>query len=222
MRTWVVIGLVLALAGCAGNPPSQSYLAVNSMLEAGKMRTQYRSDLDSAEFAPIRARVDLAESFERGLPACQDGTLDGYVTPDQQVALRRWEELRTAYLIGLDALEVHAGESSRATAPAFWRISAALAKGRQDSTRMINDLIEGRITYCQFAARDRNLPYVAARRTQPLVQDFTPILAAAEPVLQLPAAAGSAQQGGGNTGLPNGTIVIQNGLVIGPNAGHQH
>jgi len=222
MRAWVVVGLVLALAGCAGNPPSQSYLAVNSMLEATKMRAQYRADLESAEFAPIRARVDLAESFETGAPACRDASLDGHPTEEERAALRRWDELRTGYLIGLDALQVRTGENWHATGPVNWRISAALAKGRQDSARLIGDLIEGRITYCQFASRDRALPYVAARRTQPLVQDFAPILAAAEPVLQLPAASGSVQQPGGNTGLPTGTIVIQNGLIIGPNAGHQH
>jgi hypothetical protein len=209
------------LAGCAANPPSQTYLAINSMLEAGKMRTQYRSDLDSADFAPIRGRVDLAESFERGLPACTEASLDGYPTPEEQTALRRWAELRTAYLIGLDALQVSAGETSRATAPVTWRISVALAKGRQDSTRMIADLIDGRLTYCQFATRDRNLPYVAERRTQPLIQDYDTILTAAEPVQPLPAI-GATQATGGNPYAPGATVVIQNGQVISPNTARQH
>ena len=186
MRVWGAAGIVLALAGCADNPPSRSYLAMNSMLEATKMRTQYRAELEGAEFAPIRGRVDLAESFEGGVPACDEASLDGYPAADQQRSLRRWMELRTAYLIGLDALQVKAGESSRVTAPAAWRYSVALAEARRQSTQLIADLADGKMTFCQFAQADKSLPYVAARRAQPLGPDMNAVLLAVEPAQRYP------------------------------------
>lgn len=173
MRQWIIICVFLALAGCADNPPSRAYLALSDRLEAGSLRARYHDALDDPEFAPLREHVNLTETYEPGTPPpCEDAGRDGYPTLVEKGALRRWVELRTAYFSGIDTLQVRGAETSRGAAPAAWHYETALSEALRLSNEAISDLADGKMTYCQFARRDKALAYYSKWRTLPLRGDM--------------------------------------------------
>lgn len=173
MRSLIAIGLVLTLVACADNPPSRAYLALSDRLDTGTLRSRYHSILDADEFAPLRGHVDLSETFDRGgLPPCENTRLDGYPTPTESGALRSWIALRTAYFTRVDLLQTRAAETSSEAAPAARRYETALSDALQLSTAAISDLADGKITYCQFARRDKVLAYSAKGQALPLRDDM--------------------------------------------------
>ncbi len=165
----------------------------------GTLRARYHDALDSDDFAPLRGKVDLTETFDAGPPPCDDARMTGRPTPAERAALRRWIELRTAYFTGLDALQVHAARISTASAPAARRYEASLSEALRLSTAAISDLADGKLTYCQFARRDDALAHYAKWRALQLQDDMTTAMEGFGPD-QLPENVGL--QPGANGGFP--------------------
>lgn len=170
---------VLLLAGCADNPPSRTYLAFADHLELGELRVHYAQAIESDALAPLADKVNLAENFGPGQPPCDDARMNRAPTPEESSALRHWMELRTAYYTGLAALRARADEASPQAAPAAHRYETGLLEDVRRSAALIWDLADGKITYCQFASRDKVLTYYARRR-EGLLRDN---MVLAEPVL---------------------------------------
>ena len=209
MRSWIVAVAVLALAGCAETTPSRSYLALSDQLELANMRSRYFNDLDAAELSPLKGRVDLSETFKWSLNSCEEASLDGYPGPAEQLALRRWIELRTAYYMGSEVLETRAAGSSSQTAEAAYRYADSLHQTLKLSTALISDLADGKMTYCQFARRDRALVAYNKEQTQPLRDDFYAAMAGYAPSNS--ALSGWAPAASANTAAPANAPPAQNG-----------
>lgn len=221
MRSLIVAVAALALAGCAETAPSRSYLALSDQLELANMRSRYFNDLDATELSPLRGRVDLSENFKWSKTSCEDAALDGYPSPDEQIALRHWIELRTAYYMGSEVLETRAAGSSSDTAQAAHRYADSLNETLKLSTALISDLADGKMTYCQFAHRDKALVAYAKEQTQPLRDDFYAAMAGYAPSNS--ALSGWAPAASANTAAPAAAAPAQNGnktATPAPNSGH--
>ena len=166
MRSLIVLCAGFALAGCAGE--SEGYLAHNDKMAETQLRKDYIADIDGPDFALLKGRVDLAETFRPGVPACQGIVADGYPTPGESAALRRWIELRTAYYLGAEALRIRAAAVSEKMTPIVHRYVAITEDGRKRATALIEDLADDKLTYCSFAEANKTLTESILTEAEPL------------------------------------------------------
>lgn len=215
MRPLTLLCAALVLTGCASEP--SGYLARNDQLAEKRLRNDYQSDIEGPDFAALKGRVDLAETFRHDVPACQGITADGYPTPVEAVALHRWTELRMAYFLGSEALQIRAAAVSEKATPTVHRYVSVLNDGLKRSTALISDLADGKMTYCQFTESDKALTETVIAEAGPLHAELAKLIAP-ESLVSL-GGIGSPGTGGGYNSRPD-TPPIQNGMGINNNRSH--
>lgn len=120
----------------------------------------------------VRDKITLDEVFKRRDPPCQPGPADAFPTPREQVAIRKWAEMRAAYYhatLGLSAPPNGTPEPIAALAQDFY--TSVLTTASQ-TARAIDDLAEGRISYCRFAAEDRELLEAGGRNSDAILREI--------------------------------------------------
>jgi hypothetical protein len=157
MRSWIAAaGLVLALGGCAEVPQSHGYELLSAELDGQSQYVSYISELQSDDIALLRGKVNFREAYRRGGSPCQGlRAPTAYPTPEESVALRRWSAVRAAFFEQVDALELKTAETSDTVAPLARLYVAALEDELDYSTALIDGLAAGKMTYCQFATRQK-------------------------------------------------------------------
>jgi hypothetical protein len=178
-----ILCAALALAGCAAG--SDGYLARNDSLAEKRLRNDYRDDMEGPDFAALKGRVDLTETFHHDAPACL-GLADGRATPAESAALRRWIELRTAYFLGTEALQIRAAAVSEKATPTVHLYLGVIDDGLKRTTALISDLADGKITYCQFAEADKAVTEQVIAEAAPLHAELVKAAAAHEFVFIYP------------------------------------
>src|SRR5579859_7918289 len=117
MRTGIAAGLLFALAGCADVPQSHGYLLLSNQLEEQSQFLLYRDELNSGDIAILRGKINFAETYYPKLPACRLVMGNGYPTPAESAALRRWAAVRAAYFEQFYTLELRTTAGSDKVAP---------------------------------------------------------------------------------------------------------
>jgi hypothetical protein len=170
MRPWIAAGTLalFALAGCADVPPSRAYVLLTDKMEETSQLALYREDLESGDAALLDGKVNVAETYYRKEPACERVRADGYPTPAESAALRRWAATRVAYFEQFHSLELKTGAASDHVSPLAERYVAALRDDLDYSTMLIDDLAAGKMTYCEFATRQKAAILASHDRAAPL------------------------------------------------------
>jgi hypothetical protein len=176
MRCWL-FAAILALPGCAGVPPSRAYVLMSDQMDEKTLVTRYRTELDSGDIALLAGKINFNETYYRAAPACELLKADGYPTPAESAALRRWAELRTVYFEQFHTLELKTAAASDKVAPLARRYVDALEEDLQRSTALIAALADGKMTYCEFATRHKEAVIASSDRAMPLHRDMTAAMA---------------------------------------------
>ena len=171
---WITAGLLLALAGCADNPPSKPYVLLSDKLEETNQLALYREDLDSDDVALLDGKINFKETYFRKEPACDRIRAGGDSVPtrEESSALRRWGAMRVAYFEQFHGLELKTGDASNKVAPLAARYVEALRDDLDYSTALIDDLAAGKMTYCQFATRQKAAILASHDRATPLRKEM--------------------------------------------------
>ena len=174
MRSWIAAAAILALTGCTGNPPSRAYLVMSASEDEKAELARYRADLDTTDIAPLHGKINFLETYYRGEPACLHlgAGADSRPTPAEADALRRWAKMRTAYFEQFHALELKTGAASSKVAPLTQRYVDALREDLRHTTALIADLADGKMTYCEFAARHKEAVLGSFDRALPLRKEM--------------------------------------------------
>jgi hypothetical protein len=172
MRSWIVAGAVFALAGCSEIPSSHAYVLMSDRMDEKSQLSRYNAELASGDIALLDGKVNLFETFNRAAPPCEHLTADGYPTSAESAALRRWAELRAAYFERYHTLELRTGAASDKVAPLAQRYVDALKEDLRRSTTLIFDLADGKLSYCQFAARQKEATIASSDRARPLHKEM--------------------------------------------------
>ena len=172
MRSWIVAStLVLTLAACADTPQSRSYTLISDKLDESRQLARYRDELDSDDIALLDGKINFTETYYRDTPACKR-IKDGYATPEESAALRRWSVVRAAYFQEFHALELRTGAASDKVAPLAMRYVDSLEEDLRLTTALIGDLADGKISYCQFATRQKAAIIESVDHATPLRQEM--------------------------------------------------
>lgn len=162
-----IFGLMLAaatLSACGTNDTA----AFNQELdqrnqEIAVLRRSYRQEIQDPSLDLIRDKVTLNESYLRHASPCDGGIDNSYPSPAERVVINRWMSERSDFLTRLAALTAPVpSESERYT-----RMMTNFDKNKffyaAQISEKINELAEGRLTYCQFAEASRNINIEARR-----------------------------------------------------------
>lgn len=156
MRLTAVTCLILALAGCADSTPG--YVAAKEQAQAAReLRTRYDADLDNPAFAILAGKVDLHQSYTAAENPCAGLGQDRYATAEERAALKQWAALRGAYVGRYEAIVMQEPDGSSQVKRAADEFDAVVDNGLRSQSVLISNLAEGRMTYCQFAAEDKDL-----------------------------------------------------------------
>lgn len=174
MRSVVACGLLLVLAGCANNPPSKSYVLLSDKMEETNQLALYREDLDSDDVALLDGKVNFKETYFRKEPACERIRVGGDSVPtrEESSALRRWAAMRIGYFEQFHSLELKTGDASDKVAPLAERYVEALRDDLDYSTALIDGLAAGKMTYCEFATRQKAAILASHDRVTPLRKEM--------------------------------------------------
>lgn len=172
MRSWIVAGALLALTGCTDIPSSRAYVLMSDRMDEKTELSRYNAELGSDDFARLDGKINFSEIYYRGAPACERLTADGYPTPAESAALRRWAAVRAAYFEQYHTIELKIGAASEKVAPLAQRYVGALEEDLRRSTALISDLADGRMTYCEFATRQKDAAIASSDRARPLHKEM--------------------------------------------------
>lgn len=174
MRSWIVAaGVVFALAGCSDVPRSHAYRLFSDKLDEGSQYAAYRDDLDSDDIALLDGKINFKETYHRETPACRHiEAANEYPTPAESAALRRWAAVRAAFFEQFYSLELKTVAPSDKVLPLAQLYVAALEDDLDYSTALIDDLAAGKMTYCQFAERQKEAILASHDRVTPLRKEM--------------------------------------------------
>lgn len=182
MRLFIAAGLLLALAGCSDTPPSKSYVLLSDKLEETNQLALYQEDLDSDDVALLDGKINFKETYFRKEPACERIRAGGDSVPtrEESSALRRWAAIRVAYFEQFHSLELKTGDASDKVAPLAERYVEALRDDLDYSTALIDGLAAGKMTYCQFATKQKAAILASHDRVTPLRKEMVMVMAMRE------------------------------------------
>ncbi len=177
MRPTIAVAALLALTACAEVPSSRAYVLMSANLDEKTQLVRYQAQLDDADIALLDGKINVTETYYRGAPPCTHIKSDGYPTPAESAALRRWAALRAAYFEQFYALELRTGAASEKVAPLTQRYVDALREDLQHSTALISGLAAGEMTYCEFATRQKDATIASSDRAGPLHKEMIAAMA---------------------------------------------
>lgn len=169
MNKTLSLALLLFMAGCSDQADyrrqQEAALRHQEFVEA---RAQYRATLKDSSLDAIRDKLPLSEDFLRDRPACADTSLNAYPTSAERAAIRKWADLRTAYEAKSDALSAPLPDLTERLAAMDRSYRAMIFSASHAVAQNIQELAEGRITYCQFAAAAKEITEHALIQAAPL------------------------------------------------------
>ena len=173
MRSWIAVAALFALGGCAEDQRSHAYVQMSTSLAEKTEYAHYQAQLDSADIALLDGKINFTEFYWRENPACANIRAEGYPTPAESAALKRWAVLRAAYFERFYALELKNGAASDKVAPLTQRYVESLREDLKGSTALISSLADGKMTYCEFATRQKASIIASTERAGPLHKKMT-------------------------------------------------
>ena len=176
MRSWIVGALLtLAMAGGASNENSAALIQAKAQLrQVSALQWRYREELHDSDLSILAGKVDVTETYRRGQPAClaDSGSIP---TVEERAALRRWADLRRSYLDRvLEITSAPLPVSDQRIVPLMAEYNEVLRDGARVGGVLIAALADGQMSYCQFAARDRDLTEAVLREGAALRTEIDP------------------------------------------------
>ena len=149
--------LVLCLSACADNKTEYAFDREidQQVQQISDLRAQYRQRTQDPALDLIRAKVVLTESYLKHGSACAAGAEQSYPTSAERAAIQRWALARGEFIAQLAVLAKPPADASERMARFMTELDQANFAAAAQISEKLNDLSEGRITYCQFAQDSR-------------------------------------------------------------------
>ncbi len=168
MKKILALGFAVALAGCADLNHDHAYRQENDQRvdQITALRQTYRQQQLDHAYDVIRAKLTLSEEFDKHGTPCGGRISNSAPTADEQVALRRWIAQRGEFLTKLETLAkpvTYMPPRVKNLAENFDRMKF---EEEAKITAKLDDLSQGRITYCQFAEANKAIDLEANKIAQ--------------------------------------------------------
>lgn len=175
MRFVTATILTLAMAGCADMAPRSS-LARQQLHEAEELQARYASDLAAPSFAVLAGKIDLNQTYRRDTDPCAAVREDRVPTAEESVALRKWSEVREVYLARIEAVVMTEPAGTSHVKELASRFDAVMDNALRGQSVLISNLVDGHLTYCQFAQFDKAWTEDALKQSGALRHDLREVL----------------------------------------------
>lgn len=163
MKKILGLGLVLALAGCADLNHQNAFRQENDRRtdEIAALRQAYKQQQMDHSYDVIRAKLTLSESYYKRRSPCTGAISNATPTADEQVALRRFAAQRTEFLTKLEAMAKPVADMPDRLKSLSENFDRMKFEEEAKITAKLDDLSQGRITYCQFAEANKEIDWEA-------------------------------------------------------------
>ena len=133
---------------------------------------RYQADLKDPALDAIRDKVSLQEVYRRNEPACRPESGDAYPTLAEKAALHKWAATRATYfheVLSVLAPPANLSEKLRSLIDQYY---TAIQTGSAQTGALIDQLADGKISYCRFAADHRAALEAAGRNSDAIFREM--------------------------------------------------
>lgn len=166
MKKTLGLMLVLGLSACANKTDYAFDREIDQQVQQiGVLRDHYRQQTQDSSLDPIRTKVLVSESYLKHSSPCMAGTDEAYPTAAEKAAIRRWATARGEFIAQLAVLAKPPADATERMARFMTQLDQAKLTAAAQISEKLNDLSEGRITYCQFAQASKAINLEAHHQT---------------------------------------------------------
>ena len=168
MKKVLALGLAVALAGCADLNHDYAFRQENDhrVDDITALRQTYRQQQLDHSYDVIRAKLTLSEEYDKHGSPCGGRISNATPSPEEQAALRRWTAQRAEFLVQLTALAQPVPDMPDRLKSMSENFDRMKFEEEAKVTMKLDDLSQGRITYCQFAEANKAINVEANKIAQ--------------------------------------------------------
>jgi len=152
--------------------PSPTLTDKERQAQVAALVERYQADLKDPAFDVIRDKVSLQEIYRRQEPACQPGPNDPVPTAAEKAALHKWAATRATYFRDVLSMLAPPANVSEKLGSLIDQYYTAIQTGSAQTGEIIDQLADGKITYCRFAADHRAALEAAGRNSDAIFREL--------------------------------------------------
>ncbi|GEM_PF-1884352 len=152
--------------------PSPTLTDKERQAQVAALAERYQADLKDPAFDIIRDKVSLQEIYRRHEPSCQPGPNDPFPTAAEKTALHKWAATRATYFREVLSVLAPPGNVSEKLGSLIDQYYTAIQTSSTQTGLIIDQLADGKLTYCRFATDHRAALEAAGRNSDAIFREM--------------------------------------------------